>query len=211
MMEDNPVKTRIRNKENSKQQFLDAVGKILKTQGYSALKINNIATTAGLDKKLIYNYFGGLEGLLDEYIKTQDFWSNVKSEIEPNEITDGGKEFITNTVLEQFDYVFRNKEFQKVLLWRLSEPRNSLKKLTDEQEANGEFILQNIMDTYFAENSEDSRAAMALIVSGAYYLNLYAEINGNTFCGIDIKSETGRNQIKKAIAMLIEQVYTFLK
>ena len=148
---------------------------------------------------------------MDEYIKTQDFWSNVKSEIEPSEITDGGKEFITNAVLEQFDYVFENKEFQKVLLWRLSESRNSLKKLNDDQEANGEFILQNIMDPYFAENSQDSRATMAIIVAGTYYINLCAEINGNTFCGIDIKGETGRNQIKKAIAMLVDQVYTNLK
>ena len=45
------IPAKIRNKENSKQQFLDAVGKILRTEGYSALKINNIASITGLDKK----------------------------------------------------------------------------------------------------------------------------------------------------------------
>ncbi|RTZ46386.1 TetR/AcrR family transcriptional regulator [Chryseobacterium arthrosphaerae] len=41
----------IRNKERSKKKFLDAVGKILKTKGYAGLKVNDIAATAGVDKK----------------------------------------------------------------------------------------------------------------------------------------------------------------
>jgi AcrR family transcriptional regulator len=53
MTKQNP-KNRTRNKERSKQQFLDAVGNILKTKGYRYLKVNEIAATAGLDKKLIY-------------------------------------------------------------------------------------------------------------------------------------------------------------
>ncbi|RYF76746.1 MAG: TetR/AcrR family transcriptional regulator, partial [Cytophagaceae bacterium] len=51
--------TPVRNKEKSKQRLLDAVGKLLKSKGYAALKVNDIAATAGLDKKLIYKYFGG--------------------------------------------------------------------------------------------------------------------------------------------------------
>lgn len=206
-MNQKTVNLRERNKEKSKQQFLNAVGKILKTKGYEALKVNDIAATAGLDKKLIYKYFGGTEQLLDTYISSQDFWSNVKGEKVPQTITDGGKDFLTEMFKEQFDYVYKNKEFQKVLLWRLSQQRSSLKKLAEDQEANGEIILQGITDPYFGDKSEDYRAVAAILVAGIYYLNLSTTFNGHLFCGIDIKSDDGRGKIKEAISFIVDQAY----
>src|ERR1700749_2997475 len=82
----------IRNKERSKEKFLDAVGKILETKGYAGLKINDIAAKAGVDKKMIYTYFGGTDQLIDEYIHSLDFWSNVTND-SVLLIRDGGQEF----------------------------------------------------------------------------------------------------------------------
>ena len=46
---------------------------------------------------MIYTYFGGMDGLMDEYVRTQDFWVKVTSEevekMKPN-LEDGGREFI---------------------------------------------------------------------------------------------------------------------
>ena len=49
---------------------------------------------------------------------------------------------------------------------------------------------------------------MALIVSGAYYLNLYTGYNANKFCGIDLKTEDGRKEIEGAIVELIDFAYS---
>lgn len=204
-MEKKTAKPRERNKDKSKQQFLDAVGKILKTKGYAGLKVNDIAATAGLDKKLIYKYFGGVDQLIDEYIRSLDFWSNVTPEDMPP-ITDGGEAMAKKTLVEQFDYVGSNKELQKILLWGLSEKRKSLKRVADEREAVGEVLLSNITDPHFGEQASRFRAAMALLVSGAYYLNLYP-VNTKTFCGIDVTTEEGRNEIKKALEMVVELVF----
>ncbi|RKE88370.1 TetR/AcrR family transcriptional regulator [Epilithonimonas arachidiradicis] len=201
------TKTRVKNKEKSKQQFMDAVGTILKTKGYKYLKVNEIAATAGLDKKLIYNYFGGTEQLLDEYIKTQDFWSNVKEEDSAEEITDGGQAFVKQMLSQQFDFVAANKELQKILLWRLSEERTSLRKLTEGQEKNGEILFKSITDPHFNDKSEEFRAVIAILISGAYYLNMYSEINGSIFCGLDLKTEAGRSKIKDALSLLVDKTY----
>src|SRR5690606_1532992 len=167
----------VRNKDRSKQRFLDAVEEILIEKGVSALKVNDVAKAAGLDKKLIYNYFGGMDQLIDEYIQTKDFWSNVKGDKIPASITDGGKAFVAENLLVQFEYVFKDKAFQKLLVWRLTEQRESLRKLTDAQEATGELLLQGITDPHFGENAAQFRAIMAVLISGAYYLNLYAAVN----------------------------------
>lgn len=200
----------IRNKERSKKKFLDAVGKILKTKGYAGLKVNDIASTAGVDKKMIYTYFGGMDGLIDEYIRSQDYWIKVTDDkidkIIPD-INDGGKQFIEEMLLSQFDYVYKNKEAQKLLLWSISESRKSLRKLIDTQEENGEHIFDNIFEPHFQEKSEDFRAIMAIMVSGLYYLNMFASVNGSIFCGLDMNSAEGRERIKKAISFLVEQSY----
>jgi len=197
----------VRNKERSRKKFLDAVGKILKTKGYAALKINDIAATAGVDKKMIYTYFGGMDGLMDEYIRSQDYWSNVTTETMTPDPKDGGKAFTEAMLLQQFDYVGNNKELQKLLLWRLSEYRKSLTKLTNMQEENGETLFKFIIDPHFGERSQDFRAIAAILVSGLYYLNMYASVNGSVFCGIDLNTDDGRDKIKKAVSFLIEQTY----
>lgn len=198
----------IRSKEKSKQKLLNAVGKLLKTKGHTALKINDIAATAGLDKKLIYNYFGGGDQLIDAYLRTHDFWSNVIDL--PTAINDGGEAFTKEMLLSQFEYMFKNKEFQKIILWRLTESRRSLKKLTDKQEENGERLFEAIIEPYFGDKTTRFRAIAALLVSGLYYLNMYQAVNGSIFCGLDMKSEEGRNEVKKAINFLIEQTYRHL-
>lgn len=206
-MERKPVAGSIRNRERSKKKFLDAVGKILTTKGYAGLKVNDIAAAAGVDKKMIYTYFGGLDGLMDEYIRSQDYWSNVSAEAGMPDLSDGGKALTEAMLLQQFDFVASNKELQKLLLWRLSESRRSLTKMTNLQEENGELLFKMISDPHFGEHSQDFRAVMAIMVSGLYYLNLYSEVNGSVFCGIDLNTPDGREKIKKAVSFLVDKTF----
>ena len=210
-MEEKTPKITLRNKDKSKQQFLDAVGKLIMESGFTALKVNDIATTAGLDKKLIYRYFGGKNQLIDEYISSLDFWSNVKKEDAPTKITDGGLEFSKYSLTQQFDYISNNAEFKKILLWGLYESREPLKRIADERELNGEILFTNITDPFFGKEAVTYRAVMALLISGNYYLNMFAGVNGNTFCGIDITTPEGKEQIKKAMAMVIDLLYKNLQ
>lgn len=200
----------IRNKERSKARFLEAVGKILNTKGFMGLKVNDIAAKAGVDKKMIYVHFGGMDDLIDEYIHSQDYWSKVTTEeVEKNkpQMEDGGRSFVENMLLSQFDYVYKNKIAQNLLLWRLYEARKSLKKLNDNQEENGEYIFKLLKDIYFGERLDDFRAIMAVMVAGLYYLNMYSSVNGSIFCGIDLDTPAGRDTIKKATSFLVKQTY----
>ncbi|MFY1046342.1 TetR/AcrR family transcriptional regulator [Chryseobacterium sp. GP-SGM7] len=196
----------IRDKEKTKQKLLNAVGKILKTKGYSGLMVSKIAAVAGFDKKLIYEYFGSTDKLIDEYIKSQDYWSRFETD-ENIDLSDGGKEMSKMAIINQFDSLKKNKELQKILVWEMSESRPILKKLLDQREEVGEELFKNITDPHFGEKSEDYRAITALLVAGCYHLNLYTGHNGNTFCGLDMKSEDGRQKIKKAIGDIIDFAY----
>jgi len=206
-MDEKKQPPQIRNKEKTKQRFLTAVGKLLKTKGFSSLKVNDIAAVAGLDKKLIYRYFGGKDQLIDEYLVSVDFWSNVKENDAPPVITDGGQEFVKQMLAEQFDYVGANEEFQKILLWGLSEKRKSLQNLADERELAGEVLLQNITDPFFGDKAVNFRASMAIVISGIYYLNMYSASSNSTFCGIDPAKQEGRRDLKIALSGLVDLIY----
>lgn len=196
----------IRDKEKTKQKLLNAVGKILKTKGYSGLMVSKIAAVAGFDKKLIYEYFGSTDKLIDEYIKSQDYWSRFEL-ADDADFSDGGKELSKMAITTQFDSLKKNKELQKILVWEMSESRPILKKLLDQREEVGEELFKHITDPHFGEKSEEYRAITALLIAGSYHLNLYTGHNGSTFCGIDMKSEDGRQKIKKAIEDIIEFAY----
>ncbi|WP_179413770.1 TetR/AcrR family transcriptional regulator [Mucilaginibacter sp. E4BP6] len=58
----------MKDKEATKRKLIDAVGIIIKRDGFSALKISTIAKVAEVDRKLIYRYFGGLNHLIEAYI-----------------------------------------------------------------------------------------------------------------------------------------------
>lgn len=200
-------KATLRNKERSKQQLLDAVDTLLVSKGFTALKVNDIAATAGLDKKLIYRYFGSKDNLVDEYIRSLDFWSNVKKDDTRHDFSDGGREFTKQMLAEQFDYTADSKAFQKILLWGLYESRKSLKRVADDRESNGEILLTNITDPFFGGKASLYRAVTAILISGIYYLNMYAGVNGTTFCGIDLTTTGGRDEIKRALAVIVDLLY----
>ncbi|KQT17932.1 TetR family transcriptional regulator [Chryseobacterium sp. Leaf404] len=196
----------IRDKEKTKQKLLGAVGKILKTKGYSGLMVSKIAAVAGYDKKLIYEYFGSTDKLIDEYIKSQDYWSNFNGE-KDMDLSDGGKEMSKMAMINQFENLKKNKELQKILVWELSENRSVLKKVMEEREVIGEELLKNITDPHFGDDATRYRAMTALMVAGIYHLNLYTAYNGTTFCGIDLKSESGRKEIEGAIEEMVDYAY----
>ncbi|ASK28941.1 TetR family transcriptional regulator [Chryseobacterium sp. T16E-39] len=197
----------IRDKEKTKQKLLAAVGKILRVKGYSGLKVSKIAAVAGFDKKLIYEYFGSTDKLIDEYIKSQDYWSKFSPNIEEEKNTTIGREALTQGILMQFESLKKNKELQKIILWELSESKPILRKLVQEREDVGANLFGNVTDPYFGEDAKRFRAIIALIVSGAYYLNLYPAYNATEFCGLNMKTEEGRSEIEKAIVDIIDFAY----
>lgn len=196
----------IRDKEKTKQKLLNAVGKILKTKGYSGLMVSKIAAVAGFDKKLIYEYFGSTDKLIDEYIRSQDYWSKFELG-EDVDLSDGGREMSKLAILNQFENLKKNKELQKILVWEMSESRPILKKLLDQREELGEELFKNITDPHFGDKAEEYRAITAILVAGIYHLNLYTGHNGVTFCGIEMKTEEGRKKIEKALVDIIDFAY----
>ena len=77
-----------RDKESTRFRLLDAVGTLLAREGFGALGINAVAREAGVDKVLIYRYFGGMDELLRAFGQSGDFWPTIAQVIgdDPSEL-----------------------------------------------------------------------------------------------------------------------------
>lgn len=200
----------IRDKERTKKKLTDSVGRILKKEGYAGLNILKVATKAGVHRKLIYEYFGGLDGLVAEYLNSRDFW-NVSVERREAMIEqsrkDFGKQMLYNLLEKQFDSLMASEEMRQIITWGLSENSKPLKDIDEQRELFGEELFTRIIDDFFKDKDKNIRAILGILVGGIYFNTLKANMNGSTICGIDPNTIEGEAEIKKAFMQIIEWAY----
>ncbi|HVW99769.1 MAG TPA: TetR/AcrR family transcriptional regulator [Candidatus Babeliaceae bacterium] len=199
----------VRNKERTKQNLLRAVGKILAKEGYTGLTALKIASTAKVDRKLIYLYFGSLEKLIERYFDENDFWEPSYNQYIASLLTSQkapSEQDILAILKGQLNNTMNNKAFQKSILWEISEKNKVTRKVSDKREELGRELFERT-DKLFKGSKVDLRATVALQIAGIYYLSLHAEVNGSTFCGIDINQPKGKRRIEKALQQILRDTY----
>ena len=199
----------IREKARTKRKLISAVGKVIQRKGYAGLNVASISKEAGLDRRLVYTYFGSLDNLIETYVKQKDYWSsNVKEDFLASleDDTELKSEDIFNLLQGQFEAVLKDKALQKIIHWELGEKNKMLRKISDNRELLGEELFKRV-EPNFAGTDIDIRAILALQIGGLYYLSLHAKANGSLFCGIDINEMEGKERIEKALETVLSLCY----
>src|SRR5271169_2991505 len=73
----------VRNRPVTERKLTRAVEKLLARGGFGMLGLSAVAREAGVDKKLIYRYFGNLDGLVTAVVQSPGFFPTLQ------EICDG--------------------------------------------------------------------------------------------------------------------------
>ncbi|RKR84115.1 TetR family transcriptional regulator [Mucilaginibacter gracilis] len=199
----------MKNKEETKRRLINAVGEILKNEGYSALRVNNIARKAGVNKSLIYRYFRTLEYLIEAYVVEKDYWmtfSNSLNDLIQNNRSLSSQPLVTQLLQNQFTFFLSEPEMQRLIHWELSGQSRLMTSIHNARESNGQKLLE-MTDEHFKNKKINFRAVSALLVGGIYYTILHTRSNGGTFCDIDVKSSDGQNEILKSIEQIVEWAY----
>lgn len=209
-MKNNELPHNIKNKELTKRKLIRAVGEIIKIEGFASLKsASKVAKFAGVDRKLIVRYFGGLCQLVEAYVVENDYWllftEKINDLIKSNNYP-GSKELITSILQNQFAYFSSDKDMQRLILWELTTNSPLMKSIHNARESTGQKLLA-LTDLHFKDSNVNFRAIGALIVGGIYYTILHTIYNGGTFSDIDINSESGQAEISKAIEQIVGWAY----
>lgn len=197
------------DKSRTMSKLIQAVGIVLEKKGYTGLTIANIASTAGVDRKLISVYFGSVDLLIETYIKGKDYWveATVAAEETLAKSSDVSSRFFLETLLlEQIDQFTLNEEMQKVVLWQISEKSDIMSHVTQSREKMSSLFFP-YSDKELAGKDVDLRAVSSLLVAGIYYLVLHTKTTDSTFCEINLTTEEGIDRIKNAVKFILKQTY----
>lgn len=199
-----------RNRLQREEKLIETVGEIVATEGFDQLRINKIANKAGVNKMLIYRYFGGLDGLVNAYllqIKPIVSAPPIDTEYLKNAPLEEVFQTCTDYLVTEFRLLRDNVAAQEFLKADLLNAVNNGNSIAFEKEKQ----LQKMIDELAKiVGSKDGAAFSALIVSGLSLLTFSAQQQKVLF-GIDLKTDEGWARIETALANIFRGAYLYTK
>jgi AcrR family transcriptional regulator len=199
----------MKDKEQTKRKLIDAVGIIVKTKGFSAVSISKVAREAGVDRKLVYRYFGNMNNLTEAYISENDYWLLFGDELRrlSKDLSEGSSQIaITNVLQELCKFFLKDQQMQGLILMELSGSNPMMRSIHNYRESVGQQFLK-ATDGHFQNSHINFRAVAGLLVGGIYYMILHTRKNGYNFADLDLKSEDGTKAIIDTIAQIVNWAF----
>lgn len=196
---------RRRDREATQERLIEAVGSVLARDGFSALGVNTVAKEAGVDKVLIYRYFGGLPQLLATFGEHGLFWPDDEElvgddpealhELEPAE---RWAILVTNAMRA----IRRRPLTHEILAWELVETNELTRILEDSREAQFERLMER-----FGKDVDPSGpipAGVVLAIAATNYLVGRAR-HISVFAGFDLHEDADWKRLEASVPALLDQ------
>jgi len=199
---------RTRNRAATEERILAAVGQVLARDGFAAVGVNAIAREAGVDKVLIYRYFGGLPELLQAWGRSGRFWPRVA-----DLLGDDPQALLARPLAERYARFFahfvdelRARRLTVEILAAELSHRNELTAILEaEREAWGDEATRVLGGPEFAARPFLNGVTL-LLVAGVQYLVLRSR-RIRVFGGVDLQSDAGWAALKASIAELARTLF----
>ena len=197
---------RKRSRRDAEKRFITAVHQLLLERGFPAVGINSVAAQAGLNKVLIYRYFGGLDGLLAAYAERMDPFPRIVAKVE-NVVAEQGLSDPTRIGAEilrsMIEELRSSNQLQELLKWELSENNPLAARIARARERSGEELLR-LFGRYVPEDPDlDLQATTALLTGGIFYLYLRSS-TATVFNGILINTPAGQERLIRTAERMID-------
>lgn len=196
-----------RDREQTAQQLIDAVGAIVRDEGIDAVGVNAVARRAGVDKVLIYRYFGDLDGLLGAWIAQQDYFSRLRETIGDAAAAKGRDAVLDvarRVLLGQLRATAGNRELLEIFRWELGTRNAVTDAIAREREKQGSAVTR-VFERAVDDPSVDVRAIVTILSAGINYLALRAQ-TADVYNGIPLTGRRGWKRIEDAIVLLLDIV-----
>ena len=186
-----------RNRVKTTQRIVEALEEVITERGLEGVGVNRVAEKANVSKVLIYRYFGGMEGLLEYYVKMGKlfpvFNPTVLDQIRPLHESDVARIWYRQ-VIQTYRYFRTFKAAREVLKASVIE-NDSIAETT--ARAQDEEMTRLVSQLSFAKGA-DTQAISAVILGAMTYLTIMAQ-NDRTMISIDLRSEEGWKRIENAV------------
>jgi AcrR family transcriptional regulator len=196
----------IRDKEETKMRIVAAVGRQLARAGFRDLGVNSIAKEAGIDKVLIYRYFGGLPELLTAYANEGDYWPTSAELIgDPATVqADSVADWLVY-ILTKVQMAIRKRPITlEILRWEIVDHNELTNQFAEIRTRVANECIAFINQQYPFPPELDVLALGTFILSGVIYITLRTDANP-TYLGMDFSTDEGWDRINKLVTSIIYQ------
>lgn len=186
-----------RNRAKTTQRIVEALEEVIAERGLEGVGVNRVAEKANVSKVLIYRYFGGMEGLLEYYVKMGKlfpvFNPAVLDQIRPLHESDVARIWYRQ-VIQTYRYFRTFKAAREILKASVIE-NDSIAETT--ARAQDEEMTRLVDQLSFVKGA-DTQAISAVVLGAMTYLTIMAQ-NDRTMISIDLRSEEGWKRIENAV------------
>ncbi len=188
-----------RDRHLTERKILDALGDIIKEEGFENVKVNSVSQRAGVSKMLIYRYFGNMDELIAKYILEKDYWINITAD--EFDIRQIGP-FIKKVFRDRIAQLREDVTMRRLHRWELTGNHAVINQLREKRESNGYRLVE--MVSRLTDSPHREVAALATIISASIsYLTLLEEPSV-VYNGIHLQSDEGWEQIARGIDLIID-------
>ena len=168
---------RARDRGRTEHRMIRAVGTLLARDGFQGMGVNALAREAGVDKVLIYRYFGSLDTLIDRYCQEVDFWPTADELVgydEPGALQMRPGERLALIVNSLGRALIRRPLTQEIIAWELAAPSEFSKHLNAARKR----VTAEVFQRFFPDvdvpedgpSGDPYREAYYLLIAGAVLL-----------------------------------------
>ncbi len=197
-----------RDRTATEDRILAAVGLVLARDGFGGIGVNAIAREAGVDKVLIYRYFGGLSELLQAWGASGRFWPRVQDLLgdDPQALLDLPLAERYARFFEHFiDELRRRPLTLEVLAAEVAE-RNALTAILEAEREQWGQEASRMLGGAGLQARPHAGTLTLLLVAGVQYLLLRSR-HIRIFGALDIRTDEGWQSVKDAVRALASQLF----
>ena len=195
-------KAKTRDREATERRFVEAAARVIARDGAAGLGVNAIAAEAGADKKLIYRYFGGLDGLLEAMGSATGLWIGGDM---PATTGDYGHR-MAQVFAAYAANLRRDPVLQQLLAWELAGPSDTLRRIDAARSKAMYAVMPQLRGDEKPPVGVDAPAVNAILLAALHYLTLRGAAMGG-FSGLSLKTEADWKRALAAFEGLLSRTY----
>ena len=198
MPSESPV--RLRNRAATEASIIAAAERLLLEHGWTGLNVQTLAAEAGVDRKLVYRYFDGVDGVVERIAAGLDQWLDQALAAEPASAANSYRQFARETLSAWLRALRARPLILRLLAWELAEDTPLLRRTETARAAVLQAWARRRRPLLKAPPAGDLAALNVVLMAAVQHLALAAAARGG-FSGVTL-DDAGWTRVETAIAAL---------
>lgn len=193
---------RLRDRAATEAAIVAAAETLLLRDGWTSLNVNTLAAEAGVDRKLVYRYFEGVEGVVERLAGRLDLWLGQTLADHPPVAVTSYRAFAREMLLGYLGALRANPLILRMIAWELSQDTPLLRRLEVARSAVIQRWTASRRPNIPLPEGVDVVALNVVFLAAVQHLAL-AAASRERFAGIAL-DDTGWPRIEAAIDRMLE-------